>query len=188
MQKITLVTGNKAKIINTTNKLKPYGIEVDSIKMETIEIQADTAEEVAAYSAKYAANILNKTVLKIDSGLYVEELKGFPGPYTHYCEDTIGNKGLLKMLKGLKNRKAEFREALAYCKPGEEPVVFSSITKGKIALRESGKYGWSWDFLFIPEGKDVTLGHFEDEERFNLWDDSAYKELGEYLTNKKGCN
>lgn len=181
MQKITLVTGNKAKLINTRNKLKPFGIEVDNIKMETIEIQADTAEEVAAYSAKYAAEILKEPVLKIDSGLYVESLNGFPGPYTHYCEDTIGNKGLLKMMKGNINRNAEFREALAYCYPGKEPVVFSSITKGRIATRESGKYGWSWDFLFIPEGKDVTLGHFEDEERFNLWDDSAYIELGKYL-------
>ena len=182
MQKITLVTGNWAKLINTRNKLKPYGIEVDNIKMETVEIQADTAEEVAAYSAKYAADILGRDVLKIDSGLYVDTLKGFPGPYTHYCEDTIGNKGLLKMMEGKKNRKAEFREALAYCSPGKDPVVFSSITKGTIALKESGKFGWSWDFLFIPDGKDVTLGHFEDEERFNLWDDSAYKQLGEYLT------
>ena len=133
MQKITLVTGNWAKLVNTQNKLKPYGIDVDNIKMETIEIQADTAEEVAAYSAKYAADVLKKDVLKIDSGLYVESLKGFPGPYTHYCEDTIGNKGLLKMMKGETNRKAEFREALAYCSPGKDPVVFSSITKGTIA-------------------------------------------------------
>lgn len=181
MKKITLVTGNWAKLVNTQNKLKPYGIDVDNIKMETIEIQADTAEEVAAYSAKYAADLLQKDILKIDSGLYVESLKGFPGPYTHYCEDTIGNAGLLKMMEGETNRKAEFREALAYCKPGEEPIVFSSITRGTIATKESGTYGWSWDFVFIPDGKDVTLGHFEDDERFSLWDDSAYKELGEYL-------
>ncbi|MBQ4031709.1 MAG: non-canonical purine NTP pyrophosphatase [Bacilli bacterium] len=183
MQKITLVTGNWAKLLNTKNKLKPYGIDVDNIKMETVEIQADTAEEVAAYSAKYAADLLKKDVLKIDSGLYVDCLNGFPGPYTHYCEDTIGNKCLLKMMKGEKNRKAELREALAYCKPGEEPVIFSSTTKGTIALRESGKFGWSWDFVFIPDGKDVTLGHFEDDERMSLWDDTAYNQLGEYLKN-----
>ena len=185
MQKITLVTGNKAKLINTKNKLEPFGIEVDNIKMETIEIQADTAEEVAAYSAKYASDKLQKNILKIDSGLYVDALNGFPGPYTHYCEDTIGNKGLLKMLRGEKNRRAEFREALAYCEYGKDPVVFSSITKGTIALRESGKYGWSWDFIFIPDGQKVTLGHFDDKPRFDLWDDSAYIELGKYLQNKK---
>lgn len=179
--KVILVTGNIAKLINTRNKLKPFGIEVEQVKMDTIEIQADTIEEIAAYSAKYAADKLKCGVIKIDSGLFVDSLKGFPGPYTHYVEDTINNEFFLKMLKDEKNRQAEFREAVAYCEPNSEPVVFSSITKGTIAEEESGTYGWSWDFLFIPEGKDVTLGHFDDEARFELWDDKAYIELGKYL-------
>lgn len=185
MQEITLVTGNRYKIINTTNKLKPFGIKVNNINIDTIEIQADTAEEVAAYSAKYASDLLKRDVLKVDAGLYIKSLNGFPGPYTHYCTDTITEDGLLKMMEGIKDRTAEFREALAYCKYGEEPVVFSSITKGRIALKKSGTHGYSWDFVFIPKGKRVTLGHFEDKERFELWDDSAYNQLGEYLLNKK---
>ena len=183
MQEITLISGNRAKIINTTNKLKPFNIKVNNIKMETIEIQADTAEEIAAYSAKYASEVLKRDVLKNDCGLYVKALKGFPGPYTHYCDDTITEDGLLKLMEGIKDRTAEFREALAYCKYGEEPVVFSSVTKGRIALKKSGKYGYSWDFIFIPQGKRKTLGNYDDKERFELWDDSAYKKLGEYLTN-----
>ena len=183
MQEITLISGNRAKIINTTNKLKPFNIKVNNIKMETIEIQADTAEEIAAYSAKYASEVLKRDVLKNDCGLYVNALKGFPGPYTHYCDDTITEEGLLKLMEGVEDRTAEFREALAYCKYGEEPVVFSSITKGKISLEKSGQYGYSWDFVFIPEGKEKTLGNFEDLERFSLWDDSAYLKLGEYLKN-----
>ena len=179
--KVILVTGNIAKLINTRNKLKPFGIKVEQVKMDTIEIQSDTIEEIAAYSAKYAANKLNKGVIKIDSGLFVDALKGFPGPYTHYVEDTINNESFLKLLAGEKNRQAEFREAVAYCEPNGEPVVFSSVTKGTIAEEESGTYGWSWDFLFIPEGKKVTLGHFDDEERFELWDDEAYIKMGKYL-------
>ncbi len=179
--KVILVTGNIAKLINTRNKLKPFNIEVEQIKMDTIEIQADTIEEIAAYSAKYAADKLKCGVIKIDSGLFVEALKGFPGPYTHYVEDTINNEYFLKLLKDEKNRKAEFREAVAYCEPDKEPVVFTSVTKGTIAEKESGTYGWSWDFLFIPEGQEVTLGHFDDYDRFNLWDDKAYIEMGEYL-------
>ena len=179
--KVILVTGNKAKLINTRNKLKPFDIEVDNVKMDTIEIQADTIEEIAAYSAKYAANKLNCGVIKIDSGLFVDALKGFPGPYTHYVEDTINNELFLKLMEGETNRRAEFREAVAYCEPNQEPVVFSSVTNGTIALEESGTYGWSWDFLFIPEGKNVTLGHFDDDDRFDLWDDKAYIELGNYL-------
>ena len=52
------------------------GVEVENIKMETIEIQADTVEEVTMHSAKEASDKLKYKVLKNDTGLYVEALKG----------------------------------------------------------------------------------------------------------------
>lgn len=52
------------------------GVEVENIKMETTEIQADTVEEVAMHSAKEASDKLKYTVLKNDTGLYVEALNG----------------------------------------------------------------------------------------------------------------
>lgn len=52
------------------------GVEVENIKMETTEIQADTVEEVAMHSAKEASDKLKCTVLKNDTGLYVEALNG----------------------------------------------------------------------------------------------------------------
>ena len=44
-----------------------------------------------------------------------------------------------------------------------------------------GCYGWSWDKIFIPEGKDQTLACFEDEERLKLWNDTGYMQLAKYL-------
>ena len=83
-KKITYVTGNWAKIASAKSALSPLGYEVDNIKMETPEIQADDVSEVAKYSAKWAANELGKAVLKNDSGLFVKSLNGYPGVYTHY--------------------------------------------------------------------------------------------------------
>lgn len=185
MSKITYVTGNWAKIMSAKQFLEPLGIEINNVKMETTEIQADTVEEVAMYSAKEASDKLKCTVLKNDSGLFVEALKGFPGPYTHYADDTIGEDGLLKLLEGVKNRKACFIEAFAYCEYGKDPVVFKSVTKGQIAYEKSGEYGWSWDFIFIPEGSDKTMGNYPDEERFSLWNTDAYYELANYIKNKE---
>ena len=183
--KITLVTGNWAKVALAKQFLEPEGIEVDNVKMDTIEIQADTVEEVAAYSAKWASDRLKANVVKNDTGIMVDALKGFPAAYTHYAADTIGEDGLLKLMKGVENRKAKFVQALAYCEYGKEPVVFTSITEGEIAKRKSGKYGWAWDFIFIPKGQTKTLGCFKDEVRFSLWNDTGYKQLVEYLKNKK---
>ena len=185
MKKITYVTGNWAKIESAKKVLEPLGYKVDNIKMETIEIQADDVEEVAAYSAKWASNELKCDVLKNDSGLFIEALNGFPGVYTHYVDDTIGEDGVLKLLEGVENRNAYFKEVLAYCEYGKEPITFVGITKGKIALEKSGEYGWSWDFIFVPEGETKTLGCFPDDERWNFWSLDSYKNLASFLDNKE---
>lgn len=184
MKKITYITGNWAKVKSAKQILEPLGIEVDNVKMKTTEIQADTVEEVAMHSAKEASEKLKCTVLKNDTGLYVEALGGFPGPYTHYVDEKIGENGILKLLENKENRTAYFIEALAYCEYGKDPIVFKSITKGKIAQEKSGTYGWSWDFIFIPNGCEKTLGNFPDNERFLLWNTDAYFQLSEFLKDK----
>lgn len=181
MKKITYVTGNWSKVISAKQVLEPLGFEIDNIKMDTHEIQADSVEEIAMYSAKEASEKLKCDVLKNDTGLFVEALNGFPGPYTHYVDDKLGEDGLLKLLENEENRNAYFMEAFAYCEYGKEPVVFKSITKGKIAKEKSGTYGWSWDFIFIPDGYNKTMGNYPNEERFLMWNTDGYLELSKYL-------
>lgn len=181
---ITYVTGNQAKIDSARQILEPLGYLIDNIKIETPEIQANDVNEVAKYSAKWACEKLGKPVLKNDSGLFVNGLNGFPGVYTHYVDDTIGEDGLLKLMHGLKDRSAYFKEAIAYCEPGKEPIVFEAITKGRIDTKKTGTYGWSWDFIFIPDGEEKTLGCFPDNERWSFWSLDSYKKLVDYLENK----
>ena len=181
MRTITYVTGNWAKIESAKHALEPLGFEVDNIKMKTPEIQAKDVIEVSKYSAKWAAEKLNKPVLKNDSGLFVNALKGFPGVYTHYADDTIAEDGVLKLMEGVENRRAYFKEAFAYAKVDGETKVFVSVTPGTIALEKSGTYGWSWDFIFIPDGQTKTLANFDDSIRFSLWNTDGYNELAKYL-------
>lgn len=182
---ITYVTGNWAKIESAKQVLEPLGFKINNIKMDTVEIQADTMEEVAKYSAKWASDKLKTSVLKNDSGLVIPSLNGFPGPYTHYVDDTIGEDGILKLMEGKEDRYAYFVEALAYCEYGKDPIVFVTKTEGKIAYKKEGEYGWSWDFIFIPEGKNKTMGCYPDQERWNLWNNDAYLKLAKYLESNK---
>lgn len=182
--KITLVTGNWAKVAQAKQILEPLGYEVDNVKLDTIEIQADEVSEVAAYSAKWASDKLKCTVVKNDTGIFIEALNGFPGVYTHYVQDSIGEDAILKLMEGKKNRKAKFVQALAYCEYKKEPKVFVSITEGTISKEKQGQYGWSWDYIFIPKGKKTTLATFKDDERIALWNDTGYAQLVEYLKNK----
>lgn len=179
--KITYITGNWAKVKVAKLFLEPLGFEIDNKKIECPELQADTFEEVAKYSSKYASDLLKCDTLKNDSGLVIPALNGFPGPYTHYVEDTLGEDGILKLMQNIENREAYFVECLCYTQYGKEPVCFSSKTKGKIAFEKSGENGWSYDFIFIPEGKDKTFANYPDEERLSMWSQDAYKQLADYL-------
>ena len=104
--KITLVTGNWAKVAIAKEHLEPLGFEIDNEKMDTTEIQADSIEEVAAYSAKEASEKLKCAVVKNDTGIMIDALNGFPAAYTHYAQDTIGMDGIIKLMEGKGNRKA----------------------------------------------------------------------------------
>ena len=95
MKKLIYLTTNPNKV-NEANEFfgKKYGFNIEIVNpdFKIIEIQAETCKEVAAFSAEYAANKLDKAVLKSDSGLYVEALGGLPGPYNHYFDKQIGIK------------------------------------------------------------------------------------------------
>ena len=181
MTELTYVTGNKFKIFSAKQKLEPLGIAVNAKDINCPEIQADSIEEVAIYSSTYACEELKQAVLKMDSGLIIPALNNFPGPYTKYVEQTITEDGILKLMEGKTNRDAYFLEVLSFKEPGKEVKLFYTKTEGKIALEKEGEYGWGYDHIFIPNGKDKPLACFDDAERASLWESSGYEQLAEYL-------
>lgn len=185
MKEIVYVTGNESKIFSAKEMLEPLGFTINNQKFPLTEIQADDVEEVAKCKAKEASEKLGKSVLINDTGLSIEALDGFPGPYTHYVDDKLGEDGILKLLENEDNRKAYFKEAFAYCEYGKEPVVITSYTRGVIAKEKSGQYGFSWDFIFIPDGYDKTMGCYPDEERCRVWNTDGYQKLADYLKAKE---
>jgi dITPase (EC 3.6.1.-) len=43
-----------------------------------------------------------------DDGIFIDSLDGFPGPYSSYAHKTIGNKGILNLLKLNRSAKIYF--------------------------------------------------------------------------------
>ena len=92
---------------------KDYDINLEHIDLGYCEPQG-TLEEVAISGAKYASRKLNKPVIVEDAGLFIKALKGFPGTYSSYVQETLGNQGILKLLDGVNDRYAEFRSVIGY--------------------------------------------------------------------------
>ncbi len=107
------VSSNRHKYQEAKKILDSFGIKLGFFKFDLEEIQSNSLKVIASKKAKDAFSKCNKPVIIEDDGLFIDSLYGFPGPYSSYVFKTIGNKGILNLLKN--NRKAKFVSIISYC-------------------------------------------------------------------------
>jgi XTP/dITP diphosphohydrolase len=138
------------------------------LRIKTFEIQSESLEEIAKASVIDAFKKSNLPVITEDAGLFIEALNGFPGPYAAYVYKVIGNKGILKLMENIKNRKAKFQSAIAYCSSKlDAPLCFKGEVAGIIKKAERrGNYGFGFDPIFEPlDGGGKTFAEMTVEEK-----------------------
>jgi XTP/dITP diphosphohydrolase len=163
MRKIVFVTGNKGKLKEARDILATKGIEVIQNSDGYPELQEDELEPIAAYGARWAADKLGMPVMVDDSGLFIKTLNGFPGPYSAFVEEHLGNKRVLKLMEDENDRNAAFKSVIGFCEPGGDAAVFTGTVEGKIAFEERGTGGFGYDPIFEYNG--MTFGELGDEEK-----------------------
>ncbi|MCW3975104.1 MAG: XTP/dITP diphosphatase [Candidatus Bathyarchaeota archaeon] len=163
-KKVFFITSNPNKARECKNILSFFSIYVEIIKLQISEIQSDTLEEIARFSSLEAVRICKKPVLVEDSGLFINILNGFPGPYSSYIQNKIGNYGILKLMKGIKNRRAIFKSVIGFCSPKKLNQVFVGEVHGSISYEERGKE-WAFDPIFIPDFSDKTYAQMSAEKK-----------------------
>ena len=164
---IYFATSNKGKEVEARIILSPFGIKVRPFPGKGVEIQAETVE-VAAYSAREGARKYRRALIVEDAGLFVDELNGFPGPFSSYAFKTIGIPGLLRLMKNARSRTAAFKSAVAYCEPGGRAKVFEGKVSGTIVNRPVGANGFGFDPIFLPERSPKTMGQLTVEEKCRI--------------------
>ena len=148
------VTSNAHKFQEARNALLKYNISAAKLKVEAVEIQDDNLENIAKYSVLDAIKNCGLPLFVEDAGLFVEALKGFPGPYSKYVFNTVGVQGILKLMEGITNRKAYFQSVICYASPTEQPTCFVGKVQGNILLDLKGSSGFGYDPIFVPSGGD----------------------------------
>ena len=149
---ITFITGNEHKVKEAENIFKLFGVELEHIDLGYMEPQG-TLEDVARFGAKYACQELNRSVIVEDAGLFIRALNGFPGTYSKFVQNSLGNQ------------YAEFRSVIGYCTPNSEPKVFLGRVEGQIAFEERGNLGFAYDPLFLVPEAGKTFGELTTEEK-----------------------
>ena len=105
------------------------------------------------------------------------------GPYSEYVERKIKAEDIIKLMQGKSNRKAFYKEVMAYCEYKKEPLTFTNYTTGSISEGDSGKNGWNFDRIFILDGDTKTMENYTDEERAKKYSHENWINLASYLSN-----
>lgn len=156
-------------------------------------------------------------VLADDSGLEVDALGGAPGvhsarfaalgtPNLTNSPDSANNQKLMELLKAVpaEKRTARFRCVLALVPLAglspqlESPVcaadefelsteLFEGVCEGRVAFEPSGRGGFGYDPLFIPDGHDWSFAELGPELKDRISHRSkALEKLKRRLTSARG--
>ena len=188
LSELFFASSNENKFQEAERILTNLGVKVNFSKTTLEEIQSNSLSEIAEQKAISAYELIQKPVIIEDDGLFIDSLNGFPGPYSSYVYDTIGNKGIMNLLENSEFRDAKFVSIIAYLGGSDGVKLFESSIPGKISsVIEKG--GWGYDPIFIPDGESKTYANVSDKDKlshraaslkkFSSWYLSMLKDIGQ---------
>ena len=157
------VSSNYHKYQEAKKILHSFGIRLGFFKYDLEEIQSSSLKEIASKKAVQAFQKCKKPIIVEDDGLFIDSLYGFPGPYSSYVFKTIGNKGILQLLK--QNRKAKFVSIISFC-DDKNSKSFEAKIDGNISKTQNGK-GWGYDPIFMPKNLNKTFAELDNKNELS---------------------
>jgi XTP/dITP diphosphohydrolase len=143
--------------------LKDAGIKID------IPEPHDTLEKNASEKSYVIYALTAMSCFSEDTGLEVFALNNEPGVKSaryagegRSTEDNI--EKLLRKLNDKTDRKARFRTVISLIWNGKEHL-FEGICEGEILIAKTGRGGFGYDPVFVPDGSNISFGEMGIEEK-----------------------
>jgi XTP/dITP diphosphohydrolase len=171
---VVFVTTNPGKVQEAREYLDA---PVEQEHFDYLEPQADDLATVAAHGARAAYRHVGEPVIVDDSGLTIDALGGFPGPYSSYVQDRLGIERVWNLVRQEDDHSGAFRGVVAYCDGDDfeatpEPVdrateelpvrLFEGAVPGEI-VPPRGDGGFGYDPIFEYDGQ--TFAEMSTEEK-----------------------
>lgn len=181
--KIVLATNNMDKV----REIKAYYTEFEVVALKEIckpfEIEENgisfyenaMIKARAVYARVKELGLENEYIaLSDDSGISVDALGGRPGIYSaRYSGESATDasnraKLIIELNKlGLSQSNAFYTACIGICsKYGEYGV--HGFMHGKVIDKELGDNGFGYDFMFIPNGFDKTVGQLDESIKLEI--------------------
>ena len=172
MQQLVFATNNAHKLEEVAAKINGK-IKLLSLTdigcVEDIDETGTTFRENASLKSKFIYDKYHVNCFGDDSGLEIEALNGEPGVYSARYAGEHGNHAanidkVLTSMKGVTNRKANFRTVISLIWNGDEHF-FEGVINGTIRNDRSGTAGFGYDPIFQPDGYDKTFAEMSLAEK-----------------------
>ena len=162
--RLAVVTSNAHKAAEIAEYFSGT-LAVDHVPLECPEFRDSDVRRIARAKAEYAWRELSRPLIVDDTAFCIRALNGFPGPYAAYVFDTIGNRGILRLMEGVSDRAVSFETAIACAWPGGIEV-FSGVLEGTLTSAPQGGEGFGYDPI-VSYG-DLTLAELPLAEKSRI--------------------
>jgi XTP/dITP diphosphohydrolase len=193
MIKLLLATRNEDKVIEIKEILKDLDVEIISASqfpdMPDVIEDKDTIKGNSIKKATECAEYSNMLAIADDTGLFVDALDGKPGVYAarfagENCTYKDNRVKMLKDIKGIENRNAQFRTVCALVSSDGLIATTEGIVEGVITEEEIGDNGFGYDAIFRADDMGKTFGEMTLEDKETISHRSrAFKKMIPILTN-----
>lgn len=180
---VYFASSNSNKYREARAILAHFGIQLGYMRCKLTEIQSCSLQKIAHRKVQDAFERFKLPVLVEDAGLFIDGLGGFPGPFSSYVFHSIGNDGILRLLK--RSRKAEFVSAVAFHSQFKSKIFLAKIS-GRIARIPRG-VGWGFDPIFVPQGTSKTFAELSNKDTISHRFKALKKFSSWYTRTRKSC-
>lgn len=150
-------SSSAGKVIELQSKCKNHVLHLANI--DVAELKHDDIVEIAKDKARKSYEALQHPVIVTDGGIFIDALKGFPGPNSKQAATLLGPGKILSLLEGETNRTAIRRNCMVFydgvtyktCVAEVPLTVSSSVT-------DSEYKAYPLDTILIPVHEQNALG------------------------------
>lgn len=175
--KLVFITGNTDKF----EEAKAIISDLEQFDIDLIEIQSINSKEVITHKLEEAKKSVKGSFIVEDNSLYLEALKGLPGPLIKWFLKTIGNDGLYKLADSFNNFNAFNKVVIGLSNENGTTEFFEGEIRGKI-VSPRGENDFGWDPIFQPENTNKTYGQMTFDEKKSVSSRKiALTKLAEFL-------
>lgn len=162
MKSLAYVTGNAFKFRQAAVTCKPFGVQLEQLELDIVEIQAETGEEIARDKATKAYAMLKKPLVVSDDSWMIPGLNNFPGPYMKQINEWFSVQDWLNLTRSLTDRSIILRQIVVY-QDETEQFVFSVDIPGTLLTEARGTSPYPHTTITSFDGGKYTNAEYHEK-------------------------